>query len=85
MGLLGGVFNHRHAIGQDGRQHDIHGSAHRDHIQVDLRTDHTAIFSLGVNKPAPYVYLGPHGHKPFDVLINGPAAEVTAAGRRHLG
>ena len=29
-------------------------------------------------------YFGPQGLKSFDMLVNGPAADVTASGQRHL-
>ena len=80
-GLLGGVFDDGHAVGQGGGQHDVHGSAHGDDIQVDLGARHPPVGGPGVDIAAPHVHVGPHGHKALDVLVDGPAAEITAAGR----
>ena len=85
VGLLGGVLNDRQAVGQHGRQHDVHGGAHRDDVQIDLGAAHAAVFGLGMDVAAPHIHVGPHGHKALDVLVNGPSAEVTAARRGHLG
>ena len=81
QGLLGGVLNDSQAVGQHGRQHDVHGGAHRDDVQIDLGAAHAAVFGLGMDVAAPHIHVGPHGHKALDVLVNGPSAEVTATRR----
>ncbi|MPM43145.1 hypothetical protein SDC9_89818 [bioreactor metagenome] len=85
MRLLGGVFNHRHAVGQSGGQHNVHSCADGHDVQIDLRALKTAVFGHGVNVAAAYIHSGSHGFKAFDMLVDGTAAEVAAAGRRHLG
>ena len=84
MRLFGGVLDDRHALGQNGGEHDVHGSAHGDDVQVDLGALHPARPGAGVNIAALYVHVGPHGHKTLDVLVNGAPAEVAAAGRGDL-
>ena len=85
VGLLGGVFNHRHTLGQHGGQHDVHGGPHGYDVQIDVGALHPAFFGPGVDKAAPHVHLGAHGHKALDVLVDGPPAEVAAPRRGHLG
>ena len=85
MRLAGGVFNDGHAVGQHGGQHDVHGSAHRDNVQIDLGAAHPSAPALGVDKSAADIHIGAHGHKALDVLVDGTHAEIATAGHGHLG
>ena len=86
MGFLGGVFDHGHALCPNGSQHNIHSSAYGDHIQVDLSAGQTAKpRDLGAHQAAAHIYFGPHSHKALNVLVDGPRAQIAAAGQRHLG
>ena len=86
MGLLGGVFDDGHAVGQGGGQHNVHGGPHRDDVQIDLPPGQAAPpGDPGVDQAVAHVHLGPHGHEALDVLVHGPAAQVAAAGQGDLG
>ncbi len=85
MRLLGGVFNDGEAVGQGSGQHDVHGGAHRNDVQIDLRALQTAVPGGGVDIAAPHIYIGAHGGEALDVLVDGPPTQIAAAGRRHLG
>ena len=85
MGLFGGVFNDGHAVGQHAGQHDVHGGAHGHHVQVDLTAGQTSAGDLGADQAVAHIHIGAHGHKALDVLIDGPSAQITAAGQGHLG
>ena len=39
---------------------------------------------LGADQAVAHVHVGPHGHKALDVLIDGPAAQIAAAGQGDL-
>ena len=85
MGLLGGVFDDRHAGGQGGGQHNVHGGPHRDDIQVDLSPGQPgSVGHPGVDQAVAHLHVGPHGHKALDVLVHRPAAQVAAAGQGDL-
>ena len=86
MGLFGRVFDDSGAVGQGGGQHDIHGRAHGDDIQIDLgAAEPRSVLDPGVDEAAPDVHLGAHGHKALDVLVDGAVAQMAAAGGGHLG
>ena len=84
MRFFCGVFNDGHTVRQRRRQHDVHGGPHRDHIQIDLPAGQTAIGHLGFDNPVDHLHLGAHGDEALDVLVNGAAAQIAAAGHRHL-
>ena len=84
VGLLGGVFNDGHAIGQHAGQHDVHGGPHRDHVQIDLTAGQTAAGHLGADQAVAHIHIRPHGDETLDVLVDGPSAQVTAAGEGDL-
>ena len=78
MGLLGGVGDDGLALGAGGGQHDVDGSAHTDHVQIDLRAGelgspgfHDAVFDAHVRAQGP---------EAFDVLVDGALANGAAAG-----
>ena len=84
VGLLGGVFDDGEPLGQGGGQHDVHGGAHRHHVQIDLGAGQPPTAGGGVDIAPLDLHVGPHGHKALDVLVDGPSAEVTAPGERYL-
>ena len=84
MGLLGGVFNDGHTVGQHRRQHDVHGGPHGDHIQIDLSSGQPALGNLRFDDAVDHFDLGSHGDKALDVLVNGAAAQVAAPGHGDL-
>ncbi len=82
--LPGGVFDDGGTLCHGGGQHDVHGGAHRDYIQIDGGALHPAFPGHGIDEAAADLHIGPHGGETLDVLVNGAAAEVTAAGKGHL-
>ena len=85
VGLLGGIFNDGHAVGQHTGQHDVHGGAHGHHVQVNLSAGQTSAGDLGADQAVAHIHVRTHGHKALDVLVNGPSAQITAAGQGYLG
>ena len=84
MRLLGGILDDGHALGQGGGQHDVHGCAHGNNIQIDLTALEPSTGHIGVDQAVFDLYLSAHGLKALDVLVDGTAAQVAAAGGRHL-
>ena len=84
MGLPGGILDDGHALGQHTGQHDVHGGAHRNHVQIDLPTGQAAAGHLGADQAVAHVYIGPHRDEALDMLVDGAAAQVAAAGEGHL-
>ena len=84
MRLLGGVFDDREPIGQSGGQHHVHGGAHGDHVQVDVAALEPSVGHLGAHKAVFHFHVRPQGPQTLQVLVDGSAAEVTAAGQRHF-
>ena len=84
MGLLGGVLDDGVALRPDGGHHDVHGSAHRHHIQIDVGALQAAGLRGGVDEAALHHDLGAQGGKALHVLVDGPHPEVAAAGHGHL-
>ena len=82
VGLAGDVFQHGQTVGHDGRQHGVHGGAHRYRVEKDMRplqaaggdADHAVLHRI----------LRPQGGEGFEVLVNGPGAQVAAARHSHL-
>ena len=85
MRLLGCVFDDGGALCQHRGHHDIHGGAHGHHIQIYGGTGEPALPGTGLDETALHLYLGAHGAKALDMLVDGPYAEVAAAGHGHLG
>ena len=84
MGLLGGVFDDGQPVGQRSGQEDVHGGAHRHHIQIDLRTVEPAGGGGGMDKAVLHLNSGSHGGEALQVLVNGPHPQVTPAGWGHF-
>ena len=84
MWLLGGVFDGGGAVGQHGGHHDVHSGAHGYHIHVDVGTGEPAAPGCGMDEVA-LRHFGAHGPEALDVLVDGPYAEVAAAGHGHGG
>ena len=59
-------------------------STHRNHVQVDLPTSQAAAGHLGADQAVAHVYIGPHRDEALDMLVDGAAAQVAAAGEGHL-
>ena len=85
MGLSGGVFNDGAALGQGGCQHDVHGGAYGNLVQIDPRAVETAVPGVGIDKAVFHVHIGAQGGHALDVLVDGAHAEVAAAGHGGLG
>ena len=84
MGLLGRVFNNGIALRPDGGHHDVHGSAHRHHVQIDAGALQAAVLCGGVDKAAFHHHLGAQGGEALHVLVDGADAEIAAAGHGAL-
>ena len=83
--LLGGVFDRGGTLGQCRGHHNIHGGPHAHHVQIYRRTHQTAVFGGGVDEAALHGHLSAHGGEALDMLVDGPDAEVAAAGHGHGG
>ena len=84
VGLLGGVLDDGVALRQNGSHHDVHGGPHGHHVQIDVGAVETARLRGGVDEAALHHHLGAHGGEALHVLVDGPHAEVAAAGHGHL-
>ncbi len=84
MGLLGGVVDGGDAISQHGGHHHVHGGAHADLIHIDAGALQAAVPGHGLDKAA-LGDLGAHSAKALHVQVDGPHAEVAAAGHGHGG
>ena len=84
MGLLGGIFNNGSTLRQHRRQHQIHGSAHAGHIQINLTALQPPRLGGGAHIPLFHPDLGPQRRQALQMLVNGPASEVAPAGHGHL-
>ena len=80
MGLTGGVFNNGIALSQHRSHHNIHGSAHAHHIEVDVGTLHTTVLGTGGNIAALHADGSAHGGEALDMLVDGTDAKVAATG-----
>ena len=83
MRLTGSIFNNGSAFRQRRRHHDVHGGAHRHHIQIDIGAVQMAVFGPGIDIAALHGHLGAHGGKALDMLVDGPHTEIAAAGHSH--
>ena len=83
--FLGRVFDGGGTLCQCRGHHNVHGGAHGDHVQIYRRTHQTAAFGGGVDEAALHGHLSAHGGEALDVLVDGPDAEVAAAGHGHGG
>ena len=64
--------------------HNVHGSAHGHHVQIDVGPLQMTVLGPGVDVAALHGHLRAHGGKALDMLVDGPRAEVTAAGHGDL-
>ena len=80
--LLGGIFDGGGALGQGRSHHDVHGSAHADHVQIHGSAGQAAALGHGLAQVA-LGDLRAHGPEALDVLVDGPDAEIAAAGHGH--
>ena len=85
VGLLGGVFDDGGALGQRGGQHDVHGGAHGDHVQIDVAPGRRPPLGDGDDSRSASVTSAPMAREALDMLVDGPDAEVAAAGHGHGG
>ena len=85
MGLTGGVFDDGGPLGQCRRHHNVHGSAHGHHVQIDVGPLQMTVLGPGVDVAALHGHLRAHGGKALDMLVDGPHAEIAAAGHGHRG
>ena len=85
--LLGGVFQHRLAIGQRGSHEEVFGAGDGDHVGGDARALEPRLASrqLGHHVTVFHHDFGAHGLQALDVLIHRAGADRAAAGQRHLG
>ena len=84
MRLLGSVLDDGVAFRPDGGHHDIHGSAHGDHIQIDVGALEAAGLRGSVDEAALHHDLGAKRGKALHVLVDGAHPEVAAAGHGDL-
>ncbi len=81
-GSLAGVFDGGGALGQSRGHHDVHGSAHADHVQIHGSAGQAAALGHGLDQVA-LGDLRAHGPEALDVLVDGPDAEIAAARHGH--
>ena len=84
VGLLGGVVDHRGALGLGSGHHHIDGAAHRDQVKKHVAADETAV-RPGIHHAAAVLDIGAQGSKALQVLVDGTAADGASAGIAHLG
>ena len=85
MGLLGAVLNDGGTLGQNGGNHDVHGSAYADHVQIHMAAGETAVGGVGADIAVQLIDTSAQGFKALDMLVNGADTEVAAAGHGHFG
>ena len=83
LGLAGGIFDHRLALGEHGGHHQILRAGHRDHVGHDVRAlealrRRTNISVVDVHSRAKLAQAA-------DVLVHGAGADGAAARQAHLG
>ena len=84
VGLLRRVFYVGDPVGQDCADHDIHGGADGDDVEIDACAGQSAFRGLRADVAVLELDLGADGLKALDVLIDGTGSEVAAAGKRDL-
>lgn len=75
--LAGTVLNDCQAIGQYGCDHDIHGGAHGDDVEIDM-TAVQPFRSIRFHKSRNLLHLGTHGLKALDVLVKGAGRQSSS-------
>ncbi len=83
MGFLGNILQDGEAFGPHRRQHNVDGSPHGDHIEVDM--DPPQLLRPGVNHPFVDVHRSAHGLKALNVLVDGAHPEVAAPRHKDAG
>ena len=86
VGFLSRVFDNGKTLCAACGEHDVHGSAYRNHVEVDVRSDKTLfLVACGFDDRAVYESgLSAESLKALEVLVDRANAEVTAAGQRNL-
>ena len=64
---------------QNGGDHNVHGCAHGDNVQIDPAAVER-LFGGGNDITADDLYISAHDIKTLDMLVNGADAEIAAAG-----
>ena len=83
MGLLGHILQDGEAFGPHRRQHNVDGSPHGDHVEVDM--DPPQLLRPGVNHPFVDVHRSAHGLKALNVLVDGAHPKVAAPRHKDAG
>ena len=66
-----------------GCHHDIDGGTHTDHIHIDMIA--LQMSCLSDDQSVLNTHIRSQSLEALDMLVNGPAADVAAAGKSHLG
>ena len=79
MGFFGSVFDDGGALCQNGGNHNVHGCAHGNNIQIDAAAMELCLGGRN-DIAADDLYVSAHDVKALDVLVDGTDAEIAAAG-----
>ena len=82
MGLFRAVLDDGHAVRQSGSHHDVDGSAHADTIHIDMLP--VEMLCPDLHQPMLNHHFRPQGPETFDMLVDGPAADIAASRQDHL-
>ena len=87
LGLLGGVFKHRLALGQAGGHQKVFGAGDGHHVGGNTRTMQTgtAVFQTRQHVAVLDINHRAHGLQAFDVLVHRACANSATAWQRDLG
>ena len=83
--FLCGVLDNGRAVRQDCADHDVHGRADGDDVEIDTAARQAVCRGGGADEAILEVNGGTDGLEALDVLVDGARAEVAAAGQRHAG
>ena len=83
MRLLGRVLQYGLPLCKGCRHHDIDGCTNRNHIQINVACHQ--INGMGNHSAPLNDDLGAQSPEPFDMLVNGPAADIASPRKGHLG
>ena len=84
LGLLGRVLDDRGALGQGGGHEEVVGGGVAGVLEHHLGADQPAAVDVAPHLAVGDLEPGAHGGQPVDVEVDGPVAEVVAAGQRHV-
>ena len=82
MGLFRGIFQNGLPFRQGRRHHNIDRCAYGHHVQINMPADQ--VNGMGQHRPPLNLNLCPQCPKPFQVLVDGPAADIAPARKGHL-